>query len=79
MTKDDKRARKARSRTGKCVPVFVRVGQVCYNIVAQNRPRYRYCRICRAEGRKTRATWICLECSNVGQRGVLVCEACLGR
>jgi len=46
-------------------------------IVAQNRPRYRYCVSCRERGRKTRATWICLECSNRQQRAVLLCEDCL--
>lgn len=46
-------------------------------IVAQNRPRYRYCQACRDEGRKTVATWICLECSNAQQKEVLVCEDCL--
>jgi len=46
-------------------------------IVAQNRPRYRYCESCKAEGRKTVATWICLDCSNREQREVRVCEDCL--
>lgn len=46
-------------------------------IVAQNRPRYRYCETCKAEGRKTIASWICLECSDREQRDVLLCEDCL--
>ncbi|RMF36662.1 MAG: hypothetical protein D6759_03260 [Chloroflexi bacterium] len=46
-------------------------------IVGRNRPRYRYCETCKAEGRKTVATWICLECSNAEQREVLICEDCL--
>jgi hypothetical protein len=45
--------------------------------VGQNRPRYRYCEACKEKGRKTVATWICLECSNEQQRSVLVCEECL--
>ena len=43
----------------------------------QNKPRYRYCRHCKAEGRKTVATWICIECSDMEQEAVLVCEDCL--
>jgi len=46
-------------------------------VVAQNRPRYRYCEDCKAEGRKTVATWICLQCSNEQGREVLVCKDCL--
>lgn len=46
-------------------------------VVAQNRPRYSYCESCKAEGRKTVATWICLDCTNREQREVLVCEDCL--
>jgi hypothetical protein len=48
-------------------------------IVAQNKPRYRNCETCRAQKRNTRATWICLECSNRQQRAVLLCEECLER
>jgi hypothetical protein len=48
-------------------------------IVAQNKPRYRNCETCRTQKRKTRATWICLECSNRQQRTVLLCEECLDR
>ena len=47
------------------------------HIVDQNKPRYEYCESCKAEGRETVATWICLECSNAEQRDVLVCEDCL--
>jgi hypothetical protein len=46
-------------------------------IVAQNKPRYRYCESCKAKGRKTVATWICIECSDRQDRAVLVCEDCL--
>ena len=46
-------------------------------LVDQNKPRYRYCRHCQEEGRKTVATWICLECSNREQAEVLVCQDCL--
>ncbi len=46
-------------------------------IVGRNRPRRRYCDECKVDGRKTVATWICVECSNREQREVLVCEDCL--
>ncbi len=46
-------------------------------VVGQNRPRHRYCEECKAEGRKTVATWICVECSDHEQRNVLLCEDCL--
>jgi hypothetical protein len=48
-------------------------------IVAQNKPRYRNCETCLAQGRKTRATWICLECSSFQERTVVLCEECLVR
>lgn len=46
-------------------------------IVAQNKPRYKYCEVCKSKGKKTVATWICITCSNREQREVLFCEACL--
>lgn len=46
-------------------------------IAAQNKPRYRYCEKCKEEGRKTVATWICIDCSYREQRDVLLCEDCL--
>lgn len=45
-------------------------------IVAQNRPRYRYCGQCKEEERKTVAIEICIDCSNQEQRDVLVCAEC---
>ena len=45
----------------------------------QNKPRYKYCENCRAEGRKTVATYICIWCSNDEQREVLICEDCLDK
>lgn len=48
-------------------------------IIARNQPRYRYCQSCQAQGRKIRATWICIECSGRQQRQVLVCKRCLDR
>jgi hypothetical protein len=49
------------------------------HIIAQNRPQYKDCESCLAQGRKSRATWICIECSSQQQREVLVCEECLDR
>jgi hypothetical protein len=43
-------------------------------ISEQNKPRYRYCEICRRTGKKEIATWFCIECSNEKQKEVLVCE-----
>jgi hypothetical protein len=48
-------------------------------IVARNKPRYRNCQTCRDQGRESRATWVCIECSNRQQREVLLCEDCLDR
>lgn len=48
-------------------------------IVDQNVPQYEDCQSCQAQGRKSRATWICLECSDEEGRAVLVCDDCLGR
>ena len=45
----------------------------------QNKPRYKYCEHCKAEGRKTVATWVCIECSNDEGRAVLICEDCLDK
>lgn len=46
-------------------------------IISRNKPRYRYCELCKKQGRKTIATWICIECSDEEQREVLLCEDCL--
>lgn len=45
--------------------------------IAQNKPRYKYCIHCKEDGKKERASAICIECSNDEQRQVVVCEACL--
>jgi len=46
-------------------------------VVSQNKPRYRYCELCKKEGKKTIATWTCIECSEEEGRRVLLCEDCL--
>jgi hypothetical protein len=47
------------------------------HIAAQNRPRYRYCELCKEAGRKTVGAWLCITCSNREQRDVLLCDDCL--
>jgi hypothetical protein len=46
-------------------------------IVDRNKPKYQNCEVCEGEGRETRATWVCLECSNRQERGVLLCKDCV--
>jgi len=48
-------------------------------IVSRSKPRYRYCEICKGEGKKTVATWVCIECSEKEGRNVFLCEDCLTR
>ena len=48
-------------------------------ITSKNKPRYSYCEVCKKQGKKTVATWICLECSERQQREVFLCENCLMR
>ena len=48
-------------------------------IVARSKPRYKNCQTCRDQGRKSRATRICVECSDRQQREVLLCKDCLNR
>lgn len=45
----------------------------------QSKPRYRYCVACREQGRKTRAVWDCIDCSNREQRDIWLCEDCMDR
>jgi hypothetical protein len=45
-------------------------------IVAQNKPRYRYCPSCKEKGKKTIATMLCIECSNRQEKDIEVCENC---
>ena len=48
-------------------------------VVSENKPRYRYCVICKEEGKKTIATWVCIECSEKEGRDVFLCEDCMMR
>jgi hypothetical protein len=48
-------------------------------IVSQNKPRYQYCTVCEAHGRKVVATWICIDCSNEEGRDVLLCDDCASK
>ncbi len=44
---------------------------------ARNIPKYEYCERCKARGKQTVATWICVDCSNEKGENVLLCEDCL--
>ena len=46
-------------------------------ITSKNKPRYHYCEMCKEQGKKTVATWICIACSEDEQREVFLCEGCL--
>jgi hypothetical protein len=46
-------------------------------ITGRNKPDYQDCESCKAQGRKTIATRICIDCSDRQQREVLVCDDCL--
>ena len=45
-------------------------------IVAQNKPRYRYCPLCKEKGEKLVATVLCIECSSRQGKDVITCEDC---
>jgi hypothetical protein len=45
-------------------------------ISGQNKPRYQDCVVCKKQGRKAVATWICITCFNQEQRDIYLCEAC---
>jgi len=44
---------------------------------ARNKPKYQDCVSCKEKGKKTVATWICIDCSNETGQDVLLCEDCL--
>jgi hypothetical protein len=46
-------------------------------VVGQNKPQYQDCERCAAQGRQTRATWVCHHCSGEQGRMVVFCEDCL--
>lgn len=46
-------------------------------ITSKNKTRYRYCESCKKQGKKTVATWICIDCSEVEDKDVFLCEECL--
>jgi hypothetical protein len=48
-------------------------------ISAKNKPRYRYCLICKGNGKKIRATWICIECSEKHEKVIYLCENCISK
>jgi hypothetical protein len=49
----------------------------CPRMISRSKPRYRYCERCREQGRKTVATWVCVECSENAGRSVFLCDECL--
>lgn len=46
-------------------------------VISKNKPRYHYCERCKKQGKKTIATWICVECSEEKGKEVFLCEDCL--
>ena len=46
-------------------------------ITGQNKPRYKYCVACKEQGRKTKAVWDCIWCSNAEQRDLWLCDGCV--
>ncbi len=46
-------------------------------IISKNKPRYCYCEMCKKQGKKTIARWICLDCSEGKQGEVFLCKDCL--
>ncbi len=42
-------------------------------VAEQNKPRYRYCPDCKAEGKQEIAAWICIQCSTEQERDVFAC------
>ena len=43
-------------------------------VAAKNEPRHSYCEVCKEDGKKEIATYICIDCSNRQQRQVLMCD-----
>ncbi len=52
------------------------VGVEYPRVVAQNKPTYRYCEHCLAEGRQVIAVRVCHHCSDEQGREVVMCEKC---
>ncbi len=46
-------------------------------IISKNKPSYHYCEMCKEQGKKTIAKWICIECSEDDGREVFLCEDCI--
>jgi hypothetical protein len=46
-------------------------------IISKNKPSYRYCEVCKEQGKKTIAKWICIECSEDVGNDVFLCEDCM--
>ncbi|UCE38531.1 MAG: hypothetical protein JSW00_04690 [Thermoplasmata archaeon] len=46
-------------------------------IIAKNKPKYNYCEACNKQGKKTKATWVCIECTNEREKALFLCDDCL--
>jgi len=46
-------------------------------IISQNKPRYHHCVECKAAGKTTIATLICVDCSEEENRAIYLCQACV--
>jgi hypothetical protein len=47
------------------------------SITVQNKPSFQYCQVCKDEGRRTVASWVCYTCSSEAQGDFLLCETCI--
>jgi hypothetical protein len=47
------------------------------SITVQNKPSFQYCQVCKDEGRRTVASWVCYTCSSEAQGDFLLCETCM--
>ncbi|TKJ22217.1 MAG: hypothetical protein CEE42_13065 [Promethearchaeota archaeon Loki_b31] len=45
-------------------------------IIAKNKPRFRYCKSCKSEGKKVKAKWECIECLENTGKLIYLCEEC---
>ena len=53
-------------------------GDVYPRVTGRNAPVLRYCEQCQQKGKQVVATGICMDCSNLHQRDVMLCDKCAG-
>lgn len=46
-------------------------------ITGESKTRHRYCAMCKNQGKKTVAEWICIECSDMEGKQIWLCDGCL--